>query len=152
LRPSPKLRAVLSGASAGLSVASRNWRGPDFRVVGLRRVDAQTRGIVTVRSAVIGALFDQAWQAATTPLFGSHAQRPRDRISALEPQLRAVGRTYPDDPQAAQRATTELYKANDVKPLSACGWQLVGPLVRNCSLPWAHAEGERCVTGLPAPA
>jgi hypothetical protein len=40
-------------------------------VVGLRRVDARTGGIVSVRSALIGVLFDQAWQMATTPFFRS---------------------------------------------------------------------------------
>ena len=53
-RQSPELRAALWGASAGLAVAGRNWRSPGFRVVGLRRVDAQTGGIVSVRSALIG--------------------------------------------------------------------------------------------------
>jgi 60Kd inner membrane protein len=128
-RQSPELRAALSGASAGFAVASRNWRGPGFRVVGLRRVDAQTGGIVSVRSALIGVLFDQAWQAATRPLFGSGAQRQRDRISALGPQLTAVKRKYADDPQARQRAMMELYKTNDVNPVAGCGRQLAGPVV-----------------------
>lgn len=74
---SPQLRAALWGASAGLAVAGRNWRGPGFRVVGLRRVDAQTGGVVSVRSALIGVLFDQARQAATRRLFGSRAKRQR---------------------------------------------------------------------------
>ena len=131
LRQWPQLRAALWGASAGLAVASRNSRGTGFRVVGLRRVDAQTGGNVSVRSALIGVLFDQARQAATRPLFGSlgsRAQRKRDRISALGPQLRAVQRKYADDRQALQRVTMELYKANDVNPLAGCGWQLAGPI------------------------
>lgn len=74
---SPQLRAALWGASAGLSVAGRNWRGPGFRLLGLRRVDAQTGGVVSVRSALIGVLSDQAWQAATRRLVGSRAQRRR---------------------------------------------------------------------------
>jgi hypothetical protein len=123
---SPQLRAALWGASTGLSVASRNWRGPGFRVVGLRRVDAQTGGIVSVRSALIGALFDQARQTATRPLFRSRVLRQRDRMTALGPQLRAVQRTYPGDPQARKRAMMEFYKANDASPLA--GWQLAGPI------------------------
>ena len=66
---SPQLRAALSGASAGLAIASRNWRGLGFRVVGLRRVDARTGGVVSVRSALIGVFFDQGCQAATGLLF-----------------------------------------------------------------------------------
>jgi hypothetical protein len=99
-------------------------------VVGLRRVDAQTRGIVSVRSALIGAWFDQAWQATTGPLLGSRAQRQRDRLSALGPQLKAVQRKYADDdPQVRQRAMMEFYKPNAVNPFAGCGWQLAGPVV-----------------------
>lgn len=128
-RQSLELRAALWGASAGLAVANRNWRGPGFRVVGLRRVDARTGGIVSVRSALIGVSFDQVWQVATRPLFGSRARHQRDRVSALGPQLRAVERKYADDPQARQRAVMEFYKANTVSPFAGCGWQLAGPVV-----------------------
>jgi hypothetical protein len=75
---SPLLRAGLSGVSAGLGVANRNWRGPGFRLVGLRRVDARTRGPISVRSGLIRVHFDQARQAATRPLFRSAAHRARD--------------------------------------------------------------------------
>jgi hypothetical protein len=76
---SPLLRASLLGVSAGLAVANRNWRSPGFRVVGLRRVDARTRGPIRVRSGLIRVHFDQARQAATRPLFRSRALRERDR-------------------------------------------------------------------------
>jgi hypothetical protein len=76
---SPLLRASLLGVSAGLAVANRNWRSPGFRVVGLRRVDARTRGPIRVRSGLIRVHFDQARQAATRPLFRSRAHRERDR-------------------------------------------------------------------------
>jgi hypothetical protein len=140
-RQSPELSAALSGASAGLAVASRNWRGPGFWVVGLRRVDARTGGIVSVRSALIGVLFDQAWQAATTRLFGSRAQRQRDRVSALGPQVRAVERKYADDPGARRRAVREFYKANDVNPLAGWGWLLAGPVVSQLALAVGSRRG-----------
>jgi hypothetical protein len=56
---------VLKGSSIGLAVAGRNWRGLGFRVVGLCRVDALTGGPVSLHGALLGQLFDQAWQAAT---------------------------------------------------------------------------------------
>jgi hypothetical protein len=133
-RQSPELSAALSGASASLAVASRNWRGPGLRVVGLRRVEARTGGIVSVRSALIGVLFDQACQTATTALFRSRAQRQRDRVSALGPQLWAVERKYADDPGARRRAVMEFYKANDVNPLAGWGWLLAGPVVPQLAL------------------
>ncbi len=128
LRQSPELRAAVWGASAGLAVASRNWRSPGSRVVGLRRVDARSGGIVTVRSALIGVLFDQARQAAGRSLFRSRVQRRRDRLSALGPQLAAVQRTH-GAREARQRAMTEFYEANDVKVSTGCAWQLAGPIV-----------------------
>jgi hypothetical protein len=130
-RQPPQLQAALSGASAGLVIGARNHRSPGFRVAGLRRVDAQTGGIVSVRSALVGLLFDRARQAATRPLFASRAQRQRDRIDALGPKLRAVEREYAGDPEARQRAVMEFYKTNDVNPLAGCGWQLAGPFVAN---------------------
>lgn len=133
-RPSPQLRAALSGASAGLAVAGRNWRGPGFRALGLRRVDAKTGGIVTVRSALIGVWFDQAWRTSVNSLSASRAQRQRERISALDPQLRMVEREYADDPQARLGALMELYKANDVDPFYGCGWQLAAPIVSQAAL------------------
>lgn len=126
---SPELRAVLWGASAGVAVAGRNWRGPGFRVVGLRRVDAKTGGIVSVRSALIGAVFDQAWQGATKRLFGSRTRRKQERLAALLPQLKEIQRAHAADPDAARRAVKELYNANDVNPFAGCGWLLAGPVV-----------------------
>jgi hypothetical protein len=125
---SPDLRAALSGASAGLAVAGRNWRGPGFRVIGLRRVDAHTGGIVTVRSALISVLVDQARQAATRRLFASRAQRHRDRMTAVQPQLKTVEREHADDPAARHQAAMDVYKANDVNPLRLWGWLLAGPV------------------------
>jgi hypothetical protein len=126
---SPRLTVALRGASAGLAVAGRNWRGIGFRVVGLRRVDARTGGKVSVRSALIEVLFDQAWQGATRPLSRSFGKRQQDRLSALRSQRRAVAREYADDPEARQQALMEFYKAKGVNPSAGCGWQLVVPVV-----------------------
>jgi 60Kd inner membrane protein len=126
---SPRLNAALRGASAGLAVASRNWRGRGFRAVGLRRVDTHTGGEVSVRSALIGVLFDQARQAATRPLSRSFAKRQQDRMSALGPQQRAVERKYADDLETRQQAMLEFYKAKGVNPCAGCGWQPAVPVV-----------------------
>jgi hypothetical protein len=98
-------------------------------VVGLRRVDGQTGGLVSARSALVGVLFDRAWQEATRPLFGSRVRRQRNRTSAFRTQLRAVERKYADDPQARQRAAIEFYKGNHVSPFAGCGWQLAGSII-----------------------
>jgi hypothetical protein len=128
-RRSPHLHAALRGAAAGLAIASRNWRGPGYRWVGLRRVDARTGGNVTVRSALIGNSYDEAWHAAWRQLFASRVRRGRTRLEALAPQLRAVQRTHDNDPQARQKAVSEFYKTHDVNLAGGCGWLLAGPLV-----------------------
>lgn len=135
------LHAALAGAGAGLTVAGRNWRGPGFRVLGLRRVDAHTGGTVRVPSALRGACFDQAQQTAASQLFGSRARRERDRINALAPELRGVQREFAGDPHARQRAGMEFYKANEVTPFAGCGWQLAGPIVSQLVLALGTREG-----------
>lgn len=121
--------AALWSAGAGLAVAYRNWRSPGFRVLGLRRVDASTGGPVSIRSVMIGMLFDQARQAATKPLFGSRAERQRDRMAELQPKLKEIEQTYATDRQARHRAVMEFYEANEVKPFAGCGWQVAGPIL-----------------------
>jgi hypothetical protein len=109
--------------SSGLVVAERNWRGPGFRVVGVRRVDAQTGGAVSVRSALLGVLFDQVWQAVTRSLFRT---------------------------QARQRRVGELYQANDVNPLAGCSWQLARAVISQLILALGSRRGRTFAIGLPA--
>jgi hypothetical protein len=141
-------RAALWGTAAGTAVATRNLRGPGDRLVGVRRVDARTGGAVSIRSALIGELFEKGWQAATKPLleafFGLRAERQQVRIRALRPQLRMVEREHADDPKARQRAVREFYKANDLKPLAGCGWRLAG-LVASRSVLALGTRGGRTV-------
>jgi len=138
---SPQLR----GASTGLAIAARNWRGLGFRVVGLRRVDARTAGPVSVRSAVIGQVFDQAWQATTKSPFQSRVRRQGDRLSALEPQLRALKRKHTGDREASQRAVMDLYEANDVNALAGCGWLLAGEALSHAALALVGSREGRTV-------
>jgi hypothetical protein len=140
-RQSWQLRGAMWGASAALTIAGRNWRSPGFRSIGLRRIDASTGGVVTVRSALIGVLFGQAWQAAWRPLSRSRVERHQVRLRALAPQLRAVERKHADDPQARQRARTEFYKSNAVNPARSCGWLVVGPLVSQVVLALSARAG-----------
>lgn len=135
------LQAALPGAGSGLAVAGRNGRGPGFRALGLRRVDAHTGGAVRARSALRGAWFDQAQQTAARQLFSSRARRERARISVLRPQLGAVQRKYAGDPQARQKAIMDFYKTNEVTPFAGCGWQLAGSVVAQLVLALGTREG-----------
>jgi hypothetical protein len=140
-RLSLHVQAALQGASTGLAIAGRNWRGLGFRVVGLRRVDARTGGPVSVHSALIGQVFDQTCQAATRSLFGSPFQRGQDRLTALQPQLSALRRDSAGNPEAQQRAVMEFYDANDLKPFAGCGWLLAGPVISQSILALGARRG-----------
>jgi hypothetical protein len=50
-----------------LAVRGRNWRGPGYKILGLRAADARTGGPVTLRSAII------RWGVATA--FGQLSQQ-----------------------------------------------------------------------------
>jgi hypothetical protein len=131
---SRQFQAALWGASAGLAIATRGWRSPGLRVVGLRRVDARTGGIVSVRSALTGVFYDQAWQAVTNSLFGSRARRERDRLISLGPQIKAIEREHASDPETGHRATMKLYRDSGVTPFGGCGLLLAGPILSQATL------------------
>ena len=135
------VRAALWGASAGLAVAGRNWRSPGYRLLGLRRVDARTGGAIGVRSALAGFLFDRARQATAGLLFRSQMRRGPDRMSELAPGLQAIERAHATDPQARQRAVSEFYRANAVRPTATCGWILAGPVVSQLVLALGIRDG-----------
>ncbi|MGH2887090.1 MAG: YidC/Oxa1 family membrane protein insertase, partial [Solirubrobacteraceae bacterium] len=135
------VRAALQGAGAGLAIANRNGRSPGFRLVGLRRVDAHTGGPISVRSVLIGVLFDQARQATTRALFRSRAHRERDRLRELAPKLKEIQHKYEADRQAQQRAVKEFYKANQVNPLTGCGWLVAGSILSHLVLAIAIRNG-----------
>ena len=138
---SPLMRAAVWGAGAGLAVAGRNWRSPGFRVVGLRRVDAQTGGPVSVRSVLIGLVLDLVRQSATRPLFQARARRERDRKNELAPKLKEIERDHVADPQARRRAVRAFYKENKFNPFAGCGWQVAGPILSQLVLAGAIRNG-----------
>jgi hypothetical protein len=138
---SPLVGAALRGAGAGLAVGNRNWRSPGFRMVGLRRVDARTGGPISVRSVLIGMLFDQARQATTRPLVQCRAHRERDRLRELAPKLKEIQHKHEADLQAQRRAMMEFYKANQVNPLAGCGWLVAGPILSQLVLAIAIRNG-----------
>ena len=138
---SPLVHAALRGGGAGVAIANRNRRSPGYRVVGLRRVDARTRGPVSVRSVLIGLTFDQARQAAAGSLFRSRVRRERDRLRELAPKLKEIQHRYEADPRARQRAMEDFYKANRVSPRGGCGWLAAGPVVSQLVFACAIRDG-----------
>ncbi|MFL5821851.1 MAG: YidC/Oxa1 family membrane protein insertase [Solirubrobacteraceae bacterium] len=139
-RASPWPDAMLA-ASEGLGVATRNWRGAGFHVLGLRRVDARTGGPITVRSAVIGVLFDRAWSLVTGPPFAARAKREHERLNALAPQAKEIERTYEGDQPARVRAMMQLYKENRVNPFAGCGQLFLGGMASQLVLALGSRNG-----------
>jgi 60Kd inner membrane protein len=131
-------RGASQVATVALAPVGRNWRGPGYRVLGLRRVDAHSGGPVSIRSAVVGATFDSAWRAATLSLSRPRLNREQERMTALQAQMKEIERKYGADAEARQKALMQFYKTKGVSPLPACAWGtlpglLVQLLVLACS-------------------
>jgi hypothetical protein len=134
-------RAAVWGASAGLAVASRNWRSPGYRLFGLRRVDARTGGAISVRSALAGFLLGRAQQAIAGLMFVPRMRRVHERVTGLEPELEAIKRTYATDPEGRQRAVSELYPTHTPRPTTLWGWWLAGPILSQLVLALGIRDG-----------
>jgi hypothetical protein len=117
-------RGAVQVATVGLAPVGRNWRGPGYRVLGLYRVDARTGAPVSIRSALMGAMFDSAWQAATSSLSRPHISREKERVTALQAEMKEIERNYADN-EARQKALMQFYKTKGVSPLPACAWSLL---------------------------
>jgi uncharacterized RDD family membrane protein YckC len=116
-RPARFLVQVLSVALIGVPL--RNWRSPGARIAGIRIVDAQTGGAVTVRSVLIGAAFDAALRLLLKPLIAPARRRSEAeaaRLQEMAPQVGSLRREHAEDPVAERQAITNLYTADDVNP------------------------------------
>jgi hypothetical protein len=142
---------VLWTVSPVLSVLSRNWRSVGYRALRLRRVDVYTGLGLSVRSAVLDALFDMAVRPVTGLLrrpLDRRIKREHDRVAAHQRRINEIEREYADDPEGRQRAL--MVQAIDVNPLDACGWQLLVAVLWNLStsvVPWRGRTIRERVTG-----
>lgn len=112
-----------------MGVVGRNWRGPGFRMLHLRRVDADTGGPVAVRAAVVRSVVAQGRSAVLSRLFAPLTRRQTDRIQSHAPELKEIHARHRGDPEALNDALMEFYRENKLNPLASCGWILVPPLV-----------------------
>src|SRR6202012_5414668 len=109
------------------AVALRNWPSLGMHLLHIHREDARTGGPVTVRSALTRHLVDQARATLVKELMVPY-QRNQERMRARDTEVRAARRQYPNDPQAQQRATMEIYRAAGISPTNTC-WLPAAPLV-----------------------
>lgn len=109
-------QAVLWTLSIPAGIATRNWRGLGYRVLGLRRVDVRTGGPLTVRNSLVhqavGFLFTRVSRRLARPW--------RDRSRRLWLELEQIRKAQAGDQDAQRRATREFLEQHKVKPLGAC--------------------------------
>jgi hypothetical protein len=126
--PATRVRRVLESRPSqfafyafGLTIAvwRRNGRGPGYRLLGLRRVDAGTGGPVGIRAAVVRYSVGQSRRAllrfALTPIRRKGAIRAQDAAR----ERRRVIAEHAGDPEALKRAMR-----SQGPPLRSCLWAL----------------------------
>jgi hypothetical protein len=112
------------------AVNRRNWRSPGMYLMHLRRCDARTGGPVTVRSAVIRHLVDQARDRLISRLLTPRIERYQASMNAIQPELDAARRQHPDDFAAQQQAISQIYSDAGVNPTGGCWLPLLPLAVR----------------------
>lgn len=137
--PSLRRRWQLSiwAVGAVLQVQGRNWRSPGYRVVGLRRVEARTGGPVSLRSGLINVLVATAWSRSTRVLLRRVETRQKQRLAAVDAEIKAAQDAHRDDPEAARRAITEIYKRHRLNPLRSCLPAIASTLVLQLPAFWS---------------
>jgi hypothetical protein len=120
LRQDRRWGTVSAAASAGLQVGARNWRSPGYRALGLRRVDVRTGGPVTVRSAIIQAAVSDLLSRTIRSLIQPWQARRMERLQAIQAEMKEAQRTHAGDREAQQRALMEIFKRENVNPLTSC--------------------------------
>jgi hypothetical protein len=120
LRQDRRWGTVSAAASAGVQVGARNWRSPGYRALGLRRVDVRTGGPVTVRSAIIQAAVSDLLSRTIRSLIQPWQARRMERLQAIQAEMKEAQRTHAGDREAQQRALMEIFKRENVNPLTSC--------------------------------
>jgi hypothetical protein len=121
---SPRWRYAWAIALSNLRLSGRYWGALGAQRYALRRVDANTGGRISARSAMLSYWFEILSAQIGKNLLSSRWKPHRDRGRALEPQLRAVKRRYPDDPVARYAAVKRFNETLGLHPLREIGWKL----------------------------
>jgi hypothetical protein len=123
-RPQPleSTRGRLALYAFGLTTAvwCRNWRGPGYRVLRLRRVDALTGEPVGIRAALVRYLVAQSRSALLARIFAPIKRQGEARSREAAIEMRRQVREHSGDPEALRTAMRE----QRIRPLSSCLWAL----------------------------
>jgi uncharacterized RDD family membrane protein YckC len=122
--PSPleSTRGRLALYAFGLTTAvwSRNLRGPGYRVLGLRRVDALTGGPVGIRAALVRHLVEQSRSALLARILAPIKRQDQARRREATTEMRRLISEHTGDPQPLLTAMNE----QRIRPRSSCLWAL----------------------------
>jgi uncharacterized RDD family membrane protein YckC len=121
-RLSLPVRLALAIPAYCVNLRRRNKQSLGARVMGIRRVESQTGGPVTLRSALIRAgafeIVKLTRKAAIRPL----SDRSRARFAELRPERRELEREHAGDPAALQDALMDMYREGRINLLAPMGW------------------------------
>lgn len=111
-------RGQLALVVFGLTTAvwSRNVRGPGYRVLRLRRVDALTGGPVGVRAAIVRNLVEQLRSALIARICAPITRRGQARGRAAATEMRRLVREHTGDPEGLRTAMRE----RRIRPWTSC--------------------------------
>jgi hypothetical protein len=119
---------ALTGALEALQLTGRNWRSPGQRAAGIRRVDARTRGPVSVRSASIALVLQRGTQRIYSALDQPANARAEARQLAASDEIERMRASRPDeDPKQLMIDAAEVRQRHGA---STCTWMLPRMLAR----------------------
>jgi hypothetical protein len=111
-----------------LELTGRNWRSPGMRAAGLRRVDARTRGPVSIRSAFVGLLLQTGAERISRALGQPGTERARVRRLAANDEIERMRASRPDeDPKQLIIDAAAIRQRHGA---STCTWMLPRMVVR----------------------
>jgi hypothetical protein len=103
-----------------VEAGTTNWRGPGYRILGLRQVDARTGGPVSIRGAFVSAAVKKIWIRSTRVL-ARHLDREHDnRAATIDAELEQARHAHAGDSEAMRRAAAEVYRRHGLNPTRAC--------------------------------
>jgi len=136
-------RLGLAAAFVPIEVATRNWRTPGDRAMGLRRVDAGTGGSVSVRSTLIRVGVQTASGELSRWVQRPLRERSLERTRALKAELKEAREIRAGDPEAQKRAMTEVLSRSQVGPTYSCSRGVLGGMLGSLPLQLPALWSER---------
>ena len=140
---SRQVRLGLNLISVLLAGRAKERRGPGYRVLRLRLVDAHGGGAPSRRQRIVRAAIGEIWQATHRRLVPPPTpvpETPRDQAK-LHAEIESARRRYGDDHEALQMALARIFRENRTDPVSVACLPLLArvPLIVaiNLPMPWS---------------